>query len=246
MSQRPISLAAWPVAILAGGFATRLRPATETMPKALLKVAGEPFIIHQLRLLHAAGFNKIVLCLGYLGEQIESLLRDGGSLGLQISYAFDGEKLLGTGGALKQALGQLGDQFVVLYGDSYLPVNYRAIVAAFIGCDKPALMTIFRNEGLWDTSNVSFEAGRIRSYSKKAHTPQMKYIDYGIGVLRAKVFAAFADQKTFDLADLYSHLVQRGQLAGFEVKQRFYEIGSAAGLAELDTFLREKAAKVSI
>lgn len=238
-------LAGWPVAILAGGLATRLRPRTEKIPKALLSVADEPFIIHQLRLLRAAGFRSVVLCLGYLGEQIHTLLGDGTEVGMIISYAHDGEKLLGTGGALKHALGLLGDRFVVLYGDSYLPVDYRSIVETFVQSGKPALMTVFRNDGLWDTSNVSFETGQIYRYNKRMPTPEMHYIDYGVGVLSAQAFAEFSGKEVFDLADLYSHLVERGKMAGYEVKQRFYEIGSPRGLAELDELLRNESNRVT-
>ena len=130
--RRDIDLANWPVAILAGGLATRLRPATDNIPKALLSVAGEPFLVHQLRLLHSEGFRKIVLCVGYLGELIEAKIGDGKRLGLQIDYSFDGPTLLGTGGALKGAISKLGEHFLVIYGDSYMPVDYAAVVEAFV------------------------------------------------------------------------------------------------------------------
>ena len=188
-----IDLADWPVAILAGGLATRLRPVTEKTPKALLSVAGEPFLIHQLRLLYSQGLRRIVLCVGYLGEMIEAELGDGSSLGMQIAYSFDGPTLLGTGGALKRALPKLGEQFLVIYGDSYMPVDYSAIVEAFVLSRKPALMTVFENEGRWDASNVSFEAGEIHRYDKKLRTTEMRHIDYGIAVLSAEVFASFPD-----------------------------------------------------
>jgi N-acetyl-alpha-D-muramate 1-phosphate uridylyltransferase len=243
--RRAIDLANLPVAILAGGLATRLRPATEKTPKALLSVAGEPFIVHQLRLLHSHGFRKIVLCVGYLGEMIEATIGDGKRLGLQIDYSFDGSTLLGTGGAVKRALSKLGEQFLVIYGDSYMPADYRAIVNAFVQSEKPALMTVFENEGRWDASNVWFEAEKIQRYDKKLRTPEMRHIDYGIGVLTAAVFATFPDNAPFDLADLYSHLVSEKQMAAHEVKQRFYEIGSAEGLAELDTLLRNNAVSFS-
>ena len=235
-------LANWPVAILAGGLATRLRPATERTPKALLRVAGEPFIIHKLRLLRSHGFRKVVLCLGYLGEMIETEVGNGTSLGMQIVYSFDGSTLLGTGGALKRALSKLSEQFLVTYGDSYMPVDYSAIVKAFMLNRKPALMTVLENEGRWDASNVWFEGGEIHSYDKKRPDPKMRHIDYGIAVLSAAVFASFPDSVPFDLADVYSRLVSAGQMAAFEVKQRFYEIGSREGLAELDCLLREKPA----
>jgi len=233
-------LANWPVAILAGGFATRLRPVTEKTPKALLRVAGEPFIIHQLRLLRSHGFRKVVVCVGYLGEMIEAELGNGTSLGMQIMYSSDGSMLLGTGGALKRALSKLGEQFLVTYGDSYMPVDYPAIVKAFMLNRTPALMTVLENEGRWDASNVWFERGEIHGYDKKQPGPEMRHIDYGIAVLSAAVFASFPDNVPFDLADVYSRLVSTGQMAAYEVKQRFYEIGSPGGLTELDCLLREK------
>jgi len=239
-----IDLANWPVAILAGGLASRLRPATDKIPKALLSVAGEPFLVHQLRLLHFGGFRRIVLCVGYLGEMIEAQIGDGKRFGLQIEYSFDGPTLLGTGGALKCAIRKLGEQFLVVYGDSYMPVDYAGVVQAFVRNDKPALMTVFENEGRWDTSNVWFEAGKIRRYDKKKHTPQMRHIDYGITVLTAEVFAGSPDNAAFDLVDLYSRLISEKQMAAYEVKQRFYEIGSAEGLAELNALLRTNPVSV--
>jgi NDP-sugar pyrophosphorylase family protein len=237
-------LAKWPVAILAGGLATRLRPATEKIPKALLNVAGEPFLVHQLRLLHSEGFRKIVLCVGYLGKTIEAKIGDGKRLGLQIDYSFDEPMLLGTGGALKLAISKLGEHFLVVYGDSYMPIDYAAVVEAFVRSGKPALMTVFENEGRWDASNVWFEAGKIRRYDKKKRTPEMRHIDYGISVLTAGVFTGFANNTAFDLAELYSRLVSKKQMAAYEVKQRFYEIGSAAGLLELDSLLRNKSVSI--
>lgn len=237
-------MAKWPVAILAGGLATRLRPTTEKMPKTLLSVAGEPFLVHQLRLLYSEGFRKIVLCVGHLGELIEAKIGDGKRLGLQIDYSFDGPTLLGTGGALKRATSKLGQQFLVLYGDSYMPVDFAAVVEAFVRSEKPALMTVFENEGRWDASNVWFEAGEIHRYDKKVRTPQMRHIDYGISVLTAGVFAGFPDNSPFDVADLYSRLVSEKQMAAHEVKQRFYEIGSTKGLSELDALLRNKTVSV--
>ena len=239
-----IDLSNWPVAILAGGLATRLWPVTDKTPKALLSVAGEPFLLHQVRLLHSHGLRKIVLCVGYLGEMIKAKLGDGSSLGVQIVYSFDGPTLLGTGGALKRALPMLDERFLVIYGDSYMPVDYSAIVGAFVLSGKSALMTILENEGRWDTSNVCFEAGEIRRYDKKLRTPEMRHIDYGIAVLNAAVFGPFPNNVSFDLADVYSCLVLEKQIAAYEVKQRFYEIGSREGLAELDSLLRGKPATI--
>jgi NDP-sugar pyrophosphorylase family protein len=233
-------LADWPVAILAGGLATRLRPLTEKIPKSLIRVADQPFLAHQLRLLREAGLRKAVFCVGYRGEMIEDELRREGISGIEVSFSFDGPELLGTGGALKKALPLLGPRFLVLYGDSYLPIDYAAPVRAFLASGKQALMTVFRNKGRWDTSNVWYEEGAIRSYSKKERTPEMQYIDYGLGVLRSTALDAWPEGQAFDLADVYSDLVSRNELAGFEVTERFYEIGSAEGLAELDALLRYK------
>jgi len=237
-------LANWPVAILAGGLATRLRPATDKTPKALLSVAGEPFLVHQLRLLHSEGFRKIVICVGYLGEAIQANIGDGSTLGLHIDYSFDGPTLLGTGGALKRALPKFGEKFLVIYGDSYMPVDYAAIVQAFVVSGKPALMTVFENEGCWDASNLWFDSGEIRRYSKKLRTSEMRYIDYGIAVLSASVFGSFPGDAMFDLADVYSRLVSEKQVAAYEVKQRFYQIGSREGLAELDSLLGNRPASI--
>jgi NDP-sugar pyrophosphorylase family protein len=239
-SGKKAGLADWPVAILAGGLATRLRPVTDKTPKALLTVAGEPFVMHQLRLLRSQGIRKIVLCVGYLGDVIQAKVGDGSDLGLQVAYSFDGPTLLGTGGALKRALPMLGDRFLVTYGDSYMPVDYSAIVEAFLVSGKPALMTVLENAGRWDTSNVYFEDGGIGRYDKQRRTPEMRHIDYGVAVLNAGVLASYADDVPFDLAEVYSRLVSEKQIAAYEVKERFYEIGSREGLAELDSLLRDK------
>jgi NDP-sugar pyrophosphorylase family protein len=237
-----IELADWPVAILAGGLAKRLRPMTETIPKALVTIAGMPFIAQQLRLLHSAGLRRIIICAGYLGEMIEAEIGDGASFDLRIDYSFDGPRLLGTGGALKRALPLLGRRFFVLYGDSYLPIDYRNAALAFTTGDKAGLMTVYRNEGRWDASNVQFEAGQILRYDKKRRTPEMHHIDYGLGILRAESLASWPDNEPFDLADVYRHLLSENQLSGHAVTERFYEVGSPEGLAELDAFLRRQAA----
>jgi NDP-sugar pyrophosphorylase family protein len=201
--------------------------------------------MHQLRLLYSQDIRKIVLCVGYLGDRIKAKIGNGGMPGMQMEYSFDGPTLLGTGGALKRALPMLGERFLVIYGDSYMPVDYSAIVEAFVLSGKPALMTVFENEGRWDASNVWLEDGEIRHYDKKLRTAEMRHIDYGIAVLNAEVFAPFPDDRAFDLADVYSRLVSEKQMAAYEVKQRFYEIGSPQGLAELDSFLRDKPAAIS-
>jgi NDP-sugar pyrophosphorylase family protein len=239
-SRDDFTLADWPVAILAGGLATRLRPITEKIPKGLIAVADQPFLSHQLRLLEAAGIRKAVLCVGYRGEMIEKEFGDGGSFGMELHYSFDGPKLLGTGGALKKALPHLGDKFMVLYGDSYLPIDYADSARAFAASGKTGLMTVFRNENHWEPSNVWFEDGEIKQYDKRRLTPKMKHIDYGLGFLRPEALQQWPNEEPFDLADVYQSLIGRKELAGYEVDRRFYEIGSPQGLAELDAMLRSK------
>lgn len=231
------------VAILAGGLATRLRPVTEKIPKLLVEVAGEPFFSHQLRLLKDQGLTRLVLCVGYLGEQIVERYGDGRAHGVEIAYSFDGPKLLGTGGALRRALPLLGEACYVLYGDSYLPIDYLAAGRAFAASGQPALMTVYRNDGQYDASNVWFEDGRIRVYDKKARRPEMRHIDYGLGVVRTDLVAQLPAESVVDLADVYRDLAAAGRLAGHEVHERFYEIGSPAGLDELDRKLRPPEAR---
>ena len=231
------------VAILAGGLATRLRPITQTMPKSLIEVNGEPFAVHQLRLLHASGVRRVVLCVGHLGELVERAIGDGAALGLQVDYSFDGPALLGTAGAIRKALPKLGNSFFVMYGDSYLPCDYAAVARSFESAGVLGMMTVFRNEEKWDTSNVEFEAGTILAYSKTSRTPHMRYIDYGLGVFRAEAFHGLPAGTACDLTELYADLLQRKQLAAFEVYERFYEIGSPAGLRETAEFLAAREAR---
>jgi NDP-sugar pyrophosphorylase family protein len=227
-----------PVAILAGGLATRLRPITEKIPKSLVTVAGKPFLAHQLDLLQSRGLRRAVLCVGYLGEMIQRDFGDGSAFGLRLDYSFDGPKPLGTGGAIKRALPLLGDEFFVLYGDSYLPVEYRPIAEFFRHSGKLGCMTVYRNEGRYDTSNVVFRDGEIAVYDKKNRPPEMRHIDYGLSLFKAAVFNSYSADQPFDLAEVMSKLVRQKQLAGFEVRERFYEMGSPAGLSELETLLK--------
>jgi len=203
-------------------------------------VNGEPFIAHQLRLLESNGIRQIVVCAGFLGEMIRDAIGSGREFGVSVGYSFDGDRLLGTAGAVKHALPLLGDPFFVLYGDSYLACDYASVEGGFEASGKLALMTVFRNEGKWDTSNVDFENGRILAYSKRGHSRPMRYIDYGLGVFSARAFDCVSPGQTFDLADLYSKILEEGQLAGMEIHHRFYEIGSPAGLEETAEFLAKE------
>jgi NDP-sugar pyrophosphorylase family protein len=228
-----------PVAILAGGLATRLRPITEKIPKSLVAVAGRPFLSHQLELLRARGIQHVVMCVGHLGEMIEKDFGDGSAYGIKLEYSFDGPKLLGTGGAIKRALPKLGEEFFVLYGDSYLPIEYVPIANTFHRSGKLGLMTVYHNEGKYDTSNVVFGDGEIKVYDKKLRLPEMRHIDYGLSLFESSVFDAYPADQPFDLAEVMGRLVKEKQLAGYEVPERFYEMGSPSGLAELEDLLKK-------
>jgi NDP-sugar pyrophosphorylase family protein len=226
-----------PVAILAGGLATRLGPLTKNIPKSLIPIHGEPFVAHQLRLLQGSGIQHVILCVGHLGNMIEHAIGDGRAFGVKVEYSYDGATLLGTAGAIKEALPKLGKKFFVMYGDSYLTCAYGDIEREFSRRNKLGLMTVFRNDGQWDASNVEFEEGRIVEYSKKNRTARMRYIDYGLGVFHAE---AFDRTEATDLADVYAELLRAGELAGMEVHERFYEIGSPVGLKEMTSFLSQR------
>lgn len=228
-----------PVAILAGGLATRLRPLTETVPKVLLEVAGKPFLEHQLTQLREEGIDEVVLCVGFLGEMIEQRYGDGREFGIKLRYSFDGPKLLGTGGAVRKALPLLGDAFFVMYGDSYLRINFSRVAEAFHRLGKPGMMTLFHNQGRWDTSNVCYADGAIRRYDKVSRDPAMQHIDYGLSAFKAETFAPYPASEVLDLAQVMRDLVERGEMAGYEASERFYEIGSHEGLLELSEFLHQ-------
>jgi NDP-sugar pyrophosphorylase family protein len=233
-----------PVALLAGGLATRLRPLTETVPKVLLEVAGKPFLEHQLAMLREQGIRRVVLCLGFLGEQVQLKFGDGSAYGVELLYSFDGPVLLGTGGAIRQALPLLGETFFVLYGDSYLNIDFGQVARTLIESQRSALMTVFNNQNRWDASNVWFADGRIKLYDKSARTPDMRHIDYGLSMFHSSVFTAYSGGVALDLTNVLKDLVAKGDLAGYEADQRFYEIGSKSGLEELDRYLTGKEALV--
>jgi len=232
-----------PVAILAGGMATRLQPITETIPKVLVEVAGKPFADHQLELLRRNGVTRVVFCVGHMGEKVRETLGDGLRQGMRIEYSFDGPKLQGTGGALRNALPLLGEAFLVVYGDTYLECDYAAVERTFIESGKAGLMTVFRNTGKWDRSNVVYRDGRIVNYDKRNRTSDMEHIDYGLGALRSEVFAPYPVGEPIDLEAVYRDLLAHGELAAFEVTRRFYEIGSHEGLEEARNYLSGKEAK---
>jgi NDP-sugar pyrophosphorylase family protein len=223
-----------PICILAGGLGTRLGSTVRDTPKPLLEVAGEPFLIHQLRLLARHGAREAVICVGYLGDLIEQRIGPR-QCGIALRYSHDGPALIGTLGAVRKAAPMLGERFLVLYGDTYLRIDYGDAARAWAGSGLPGMMTVLRNEGRWDTSNASFD-GRLVRYDKRHPDPAMAWIDYGLGGLVAETLdAVSADCR--DLADLYGALSARSALFGYEATERFYEIGTPAALQEAGRFL---------
>lgn len=222
-----------PFVLLAGGLATRLHPITKTIPKSLVMVAGKPFLQHQLELLNKYQVKHVVLCIGHFGYMIEETFGDQ-FLNIKLTYSYDGDVLLGTGGAINRTIDKLGDRFAVMYGDSYLPLDYAKIVSYFDNHHANGLMTLFLNNHLYDTSNVVFENGQILKYNKNDITPDMKYIDYGFAIYRKEAFAAFPKNEKFDLSNVIIRLIENNQLIGYEVFERFYEIGSITGLTEFE------------
>lgn len=225
-----------PICILAGGLGTRLGDITQHTPKPLIEVAGEPFLNHQIRALARRGANKIVLCVGYLGEQIEQ--RIGPSWGgVEIVYSYDSKDLDGTLGAVRRARHLLGDRFLVLYGDTYLQIDFAAFADAWVQSERLGAMSVLRNRNQWDRSNAVYRDGVVVTYDKFATSDDMEWIDYGLGALDAKTLDWVSNDVT-ELAYLYHELSRRGELFGFEATERFYEIGSPSALSETDAFLR--------
>jgi MurNAc alpha-1-phosphate uridylyltransferase len=229
-----------PIAILAGGLATRLGPITQRIPKSLVEISGRPFVEYQLERLRGHGFDDVVMLVGHLGEMLCEALGDGQKYGLRLRYVFDGARPLGTGGAVRQALPLLGAAFFTMYGDSYLECDYGTIARAFLGSDKSGLMTVYRNDDRFDCSNVVYADGHILHYNKQLRTPEMKYIDYGLGGFRRAAFEAWPDNEPFDLSVVYQRLLATEDLAGFEMPERFYEIGSTSGLEATRAYLTKK------
>jgi NDP-sugar pyrophosphorylase family protein len=218
-------------------------PATENLPKPLLPVAGEPFAVHQLRWLASEGVTDVVYSIGYLGAMVRAELSGRSDLGCSVRFVDEGDQRLGTGGAVRFAVdaGALGESFFVLYGDSYLRIDLASVVETFERSDADALMTVYRNDGAWDASNVVFDGRRVVRYDKSEPDPAaagMRYIDYGLSVLQPEsVVARLPAGDPSDLADLFGPLSTEGRLAGYEARHRFFEIGSPAGLADLQRHL---------
>lgn len=227
----------FPVAILAGGLAKRLGPITKNIPKALIEISGKPFIFHQLSYLHKQGIRKVIICIGHLGEKIKSLVGNGSKFDLDISYSSDGLKLLGTGGAIKKALSKLGDDFFILYGDTFLPIRFDTVQKAYLSSNRLCLMTTLKNDSKLDKSNVLFKNNQLIEYNKKNPSIDMNYIDYGLSVISANIFNRYQKETFLDLSDIFEKLSKEKQLKGFEVYERFYEIGSPHGIKETEEYL---------
>jgi len=226
------------VAILAGGLATRLEPVLKDTPKSLIEICGKPFIDWQLKLLAQSGIDRVVLCTSYKSELIEKYVGDGTKYGIQINYSKDGQTQLGTGGAIKKATQQLEDSFMVLYGDSYLPIDYKSVQGAFKKLNNAALMTIYKNDNELDASNVFFEFGKVKKYSKGAKSDEFNYIDFGLSFFNKSVFSQYRPDQNFDLSETFSDLCKSNQLAAYEVKERFYEVGSISGISDFTEYIK--------
>lgn len=225
--------------IIAGGLATRLWPETKTIPKSLISISGKPFIDWQLKLLKEKGISNVLLCVGFLGEQIESFVGDGKKWDMKVSYSYEGESLLGTAGALRNALDKLNDEFFITYGDSYLPINYKNVLDSYKKSNEPALMTVYKNNGQFDKSNVAIENNKIKKYIKNSSDPELVYIDYGLLIMSKDIIAKLPKNETVDLVQPLQDLVQKSKLATYEVEHRFYEIGSRSGIEMLENYLKE-------
>jgi NDP-sugar pyrophosphorylase family protein len=237
------------VVILAGGLATRLRPRTLTTPKFMLPVAGRPFGGWLLERLAGAGYERALLCIAHLGDQIRTFVGDGRAFGLAVTYADEGPELLGTAGALRRAVADLAPEFLVTYGDSYLPFDYAGPLTTLAECsDADGVMAVFKNEGRWDQSNTSVRTDAkgdpwVARYEKGSRDPDLDHIDYGATALRKGVILEVPPNTPWGLDRIQAELSRRNRLRAYVARERFFEIGSEEGLAELDRELGARAAR---
>ncbi len=229
-----------PLIILCGGLGTRLGDVAHSIPKAMMPVAGMPFIAHQLRLLARENVQRVVLCVSHLQEQIEEYVGDGHAFGLNVSYSYDGPIKLGTGGAVRKALPLVGDEFAVLYGDTYLDIAFAPVYQTFKREGRPGLMTVLENSDRWDKSNILFADNAVKVYDKNAPSQAMRHIDYGLILLAAAAVEHYQLDQPFDLTVVFKKLIDAGQMSGYEVFNRFYEIGTPRALQETEQYLAEK------
>lgn len=228
------------VVILCGGLATRIKPITEKVPKSMVQIAGKPFLWYQLELLKKNGIYDIVLCIGYKGEHVEQYFGNGEKFGVKIQYSSDADKLLGTGGSLKNAEHLLGDTFLMMYGDSYLPFGFKKAIAFFERNNGIGLMTVFKNLDKYEKSNVEVEKSLVKSYSKKRKTKKMEYIDYGISIFKKEALQSIPKDTWYDLSNLHKTLIKKRELLAYPAEQRPYEVGSFKGLEEFKKYITKK------
>jgi N-acetyl-alpha-D-muramate 1-phosphate uridylyltransferase len=225
------------VAILAGGLATRLGELTKSRPKSLVEILSKPFLGYQLELLKDKGVTDVVLCIGHFGAQIKETFGDGAKYGMRITYSIE-DKLLGTAGALKNAETMLKDVFFVMYGDSYLSLDFQKIQKYFLKENKLALDTVYRNYDYYDKSNMIIAGNMVKKYSKTEKTKDMVYIDYGATVFKKEALKLIPENRSYSLEDLFIRLIEMEQLMAYEVKDRFYEIGSPQGLRDFEEYIK--------
>jgi NDP-sugar pyrophosphorylase family protein len=224
------------MAILAGGLAVRLGDLARNRPKSLIEVAGKPFLEHQLEFLRKAGLTEAVLCIGHLGEQIRRRFGDGAEFGVNITYSVEKE-MLGSAGALKNAEALLEDVFYTMYGDSYLFLDFASTMSYFLSQNKLALMTVYRNQNRYDRSNTAIAGNLVTKYAKQDRTPDMVYIDYGANIFRKEALKMIPEDQFYPLEEFFPRLIVKEELLAFEVKERFYEIGSPQGIKDFAEYI---------
>lgn len=233
-----------PIAILSGGLATRLHPITKNIPKSMIEICGMPFVHWQTKLLVQAGFTKLVYCVSHKAELIERYLGDGSKYGVRIRFSKDEPFQLGTGGAIIKALPHLGNDFMVIYGDSYLPINYSAIEKDFFQSRHLGSMTVYSNQERLDQNNVQFKNGKLIRYEKGSNAPDLSHIDYGLSCFNKQAFSTFPAETPIDLAEIFLKLTLENQLAGREVFDRFYEVGSKQGIQDFTEYIGRNASEL--
>ena len=228
------------ILIICGGLGTRLYPITKNLPKSLIEINNRPFIYWQLKYIEQQGFKDIHLCLGNMGEMVEEAVKKFKLINLNITFSYDGDKLLGTGGAIVNALSNVTDDLFIQYGDSYLPVNYKKIQNSYLSNDKKILMSIIKNNNKWDKSNVIYKDSKLLEYNKKNYSDNMEYIDYGLSIVSKTIFESYNQKETIDLADIFQKASINSQIIGYEVSEKFYEIGSKEGIKDFKEYLNLK------
>jgi NDP-sugar pyrophosphorylase family protein len=226
--------------ILAGGLGTRLRPLTETVPKALIPVKGRPFVDYQLDLLRENDIDDFVFCVGHLGKTVQRHLGNGSAYGCRIRYSYDGPRLLGPAGALKHSERFVRDLFFVTYGDAYLRAPYGEIMETLVTSGKLAVMSVYRNENRFGKSDIVIKGDAVVRYDKKKRAEGMDWINYGVTALRKGALALIPEGVFWDEEAFYGSLIERKELLAFEVRKRFYEIGTPASLSEFEAFIEKR------